>query len=146
MSSLIKNTSKIQIIDPSPFLSKHINEIKSNQEEDAFNRQNSQTNRIETNLTTVQNNNKQNYNTDDGVKQKFSFVNFSSHKKYLTDKYSKLPVKKKVRVLIVLGVLCSIIVILFILLILFATGINKIFFMIIGLFLFKILKFFFNLI
>jgi hypothetical protein len=124
MSSLIKNTSKIQIIDPSPFLSKHINEIKLNQEEDTFNRQNSQKNRIETNLTSVENNNKQNNNANNGVKQKFSFVNFSSQKKYFKDKYSKLPVKKKVRVLIVLGVCCSIIVILFILLILFATGIN----------------------
>jgi len=127
--SSFKKTSKIQIIDPSPFLNKHINAANLNAEEDVSNQQRNSKkinfdNQIETNSSTIQNN-----RAEIGLKQKFQFLNFSSQKKYLIERYSKLTVKKKVRLFIVLGVLCSFLVILFILLILFATGKRNIFFL-----------------
>lgn len=111
--SSFKNTSKIQIIDPSPFLSKHINEIKLNKDIEVSSDQ-------QINFESPIALNHSQIHTGDSPKK--SFLNFDSHKKYLTERYSKLSDEKKTQLLILLGVISSFLVVLFILLILFATG------------------------
>ena len=115
--SSFKNTSKIQIIDPSPFLSKHINETKLNKDKEASYQPSNQQITFENPIAL---NHSQMIHTGDSPKK--SFLNFASHKKYLTERYSKLSDEKKTQLLILLGVLSSFLVVLFILLILFATG------------------------
>jgi hypothetical protein len=114
--SSFKNTSKIQIIDPSPFLSKHINEIKLNKDIEVSYKPADQQTTFESPIAL----NHSQIHTGDLPKK--SFLNYASHKKYLTERYSKLSDEKKTQLLILLGVLSSFLVVLFILLILFATG------------------------
>ena len=122
MSSL-KNTSKIQIIDPGPFLNKHTTEnkpspIESTQVSYLKTTQNINFDNLPENIVTEVANSS--YKSKEP--KRFSFPNLSSHKKYLIDKYSTLSAHKKLRLLIALGVLCAILLVLLVLLILFATG------------------------